>query len=563
MTSRQSEDPTTPSKRPESVVDDGTDSRAVQSRPLSKRPKQTETDTLATADGHKENQTHSATKANGSVREENHSDPDDDHIDNDDGKRWPTAMAALYVFEGIQYPTYQAMVNAKRERNQRVLEQSGLLQAAQSARAVTNNNKTSTSHVASQAGLQPNGRTRSHSQGEQPSLERRKSKRIAGIQSDGIYVEQERAGRVLVANTTTITTNDSNNTANTAPTAGANPRGDRGTFKGRINHGDDISLAEAVTLIGPKWFQQDQSITEALEFVKSKLQPLAWPDRGVETDRHAHSTKTKTSPKSVLLESTLSPNPQNNNADRILDNHPRLWQKRVDALAVDQVAKVVPDRIYSVATHPATNRLIVAAGDKNGYVGLWHVASPAGDDTTTTHTVENDNPNLALRDVTQHKPPDSVPDKNQGVYLFKYHSASVSCLEWTHNTLFSSSYDGTVRVFDIASERFIQSFATLDDSEQYRKELGYAIDEGGKFWTQYACLDPRTATEQCFFLATSFGTALHVDLRVGKKGAITFHEEWSEKKINTLRYVPQQTANFGWVQVWTQLARPSFFVAHF
>jgi len=48
------------------------------------------------------------------------------------------------------------------------------------------------------------------------------------------------------------------------------------------------------------------------------------------------------------------------------------------------------------------------------------------------------------------------------------------------------------------------------------------------------CPDPRNASDQCFFMSTSYGTAMHVDLRVGN-GKLTFHEDLSEKKINTLR----------------------------
>jgi hypothetical protein len=34
----------------------------------------------------------------------------------------------------------------------------------------------------------------------------------------------------------------------------------------------------------------------------------------------------------------------------------------------DRVAKVTPDRIYSLAIHPNVDRLIVGVGDKSGHV---------------------------------------------------------------------------------------------------------------------------------------------------------------------------------------------------
>lgn len=35
------------------------------------------------------------------------------------------------------------------------------------------------------------------------------------------------------------------------------------------------------------------------------------------------------------------------------------------------VAKVVPERIFSVAIHPTENTVLLAAGDKWGKIGLW------------------------------------------------------------------------------------------------------------------------------------------------------------------------------------------------
>ena len=37
----------------------------------------------------------------------------------------------------------------------------------------------------------------------------------------------------------------------------------------------------------------------------------------------------------------------------------------------DRVAKLVPNRILSLAIHPSEDRVLVAAGGKWGKVGLW------------------------------------------------------------------------------------------------------------------------------------------------------------------------------------------------
>ena len=40
-----------------------------------------------------------------------------------------------------------------------------------------------------------------------------------------------------------------------------------------------------------------------------------------------------------------------------------------------RVAKVVPERTFSVAIHPTAEKVLVATGDKWGHLGLWDVVS--------------------------------------------------------------------------------------------------------------------------------------------------------------------------------------------
>ena len=40
-----------------------------------------------------------------------------------------------------------------------------------------------------------------------------------------------------------------------------------------------------------------------------------------------------------------------------------------------RVAKVVPNRIFSVAIHPSESKVLVVAGDKWGKIGFWDVVS--------------------------------------------------------------------------------------------------------------------------------------------------------------------------------------------
>jgi hypothetical protein len=406
-------------------------------------------------------------------------DDDDDHYLSDhdeDGAKSKSNIddeAAVFLFDGVEYATYQEMVNAKRKRNQEVLINSGLLESAATMKTAVSKAKPQAHGIKKRKKSEPE---------DVANVQRRKSNRQAGIQSDGLFVEEERNGRFAVASNGTVA----------VPTSDGAEGEEREPdfYRDRINDGSSLSLEEVVELTGSKWAKEN-SVAEAQDFVRGTLSKLI----SVRKDELLQpEVKKSKSPRSVTSIAVSS--------DDILSNVKEMTFKEETV-----VAKVVPDRIYAIAAHPSADQLIVAAGDKKGYVGIWNVDSRAKDD-----------------------------DSNDGVNLFRFHTGSANCLEWTAsgNALFSASYDGTVRLFDVASESFEQVFATYDSQDRFKNEPGYGLDTGYKYWTQYGCLDHRNS-EKCFFLSTSRGTAMHVDMR--SRGGITFHEELSEKKINTLRYV--------------------------
>lgn len=113
----------------------------------------------------------------------------------------------------------------------------------------------------------------------------------------------------------------------------------------------------------------------------------------------------------------------------------RLKKLRITA---DQVAKVTPNRIFSLTVHPTERKLLIAAGEKWGGVGIWD----ANDFTSETH----------------------------GVHLFSPHSRPVNCLTFdkandTH--LISTSYDGTIRSFDLEKQMSILRYGLDDDDNGY------------------------------------------------------------------------------------------------
>jgi WD40 repeat protein len=376
-----------------------------------------------------------------------------------------SVVKTSYDFNGVNYSSYLEMVNAKRQRNQEVLEQSGLLTLVQQRRSA----------VMVTAPKRTASATRNGLRAQRPEVSkrpRRTSSRLQGVAADGRYVEDERAGKVTVRGVDTA-----------AEEAAPSKIPEESTYRRRFQDGAPISIHEAMEHAGTKWMTE-HSVRHAESFLRSTL---------VGTEEIAPNTAPESSAKHPI-EMALWDGLECNDADR-------------------NVAKVCPDRIYSMAVHPSCRDLIVCAGDKSGHVGIWQTAAEG-----------------------------SSEEEQERVHLFRPHSGAVCALQWTAasssscSNLLSASYDGTIRLLDVEQEKFLPIFATYSDEAQCRDRPGYGLgQQGHKFWTQYICLDPRWNHQDCFFLSTSIGTAMHIDLRI--KEPVTFHETLSEKKINTLRSV--------------------------
>jgi WD40 repeat protein len=364
----------------------------------------------------------------------------------------PARVAAtVHYCDGIAYPTYQEMVQAKRRRNQQHLQDSGLLDAVQIVKDEHYKLKKRKVVVTPNFKKQP------------PAIElpRRQSSRLQGIPSDG-----------------------------------QSDRTDMSQFyANRINDGAPLTLEQVAVGAtkdgGDDSKHEDSELNALTRLVRHVLQPYS-------EEQRLDSKMRATSSSATAVMQTLVSNAHN-----------------------ATVAKVCPDRIYSLAVHPSRHHLLVCAGDKSGHIGLWSSV-----DQEANTTVDN------AVDASSH---------SSTVYLVRPHQSVVSCLQWTPTTgcLFSSSYDGTVRWFHAATEQFEEIFATYDTDPLHESKLGYGLEDTSRtnhrsFWVQYACLDSRSANEKCLFACTSIGTAMHVDLRSPQR--ITFHDQLSEKKINTLRY---------------------------
>lgn len=140
------------------------------------------------------------------------------------------------------------------------------------------------------------------------------------------------------------------------------------------------------------------------------------------------------------------------------------------SITPERVAKVVPDRIFSLAVHPGSEKVLVAVGGKWGGVGLWDALDAAG--------------------------------PQNGVHLYVPHRRPVNCLTWDQFNpcqLISTSYDGTSRIFDLEK----QQHRLLYGDEDF-------LDAGG-YTTAHSQIDAHT------FLVTKGKTGMVgvVDTRKG------------------------------------------------
>jgi len=376
-----------------------------------------------------------------------------------------------FIFNGKAYLSYQEMVDAKRQRNQDMLASSGLLEAKA---AIDNAALAQKAAKAASRGLK-------RSKAPREPLPRRKSSRLQGVPSDGIYVESELvAGKVVVGG---------------GLYTPAESEEESKFFNNRVNDGSDLTVSEAVELCGSKWNKEGTTVAAAEEFMQHLVDIT--------------KTYSTTSPRKG------SPNSVRNVPGKSITSE--TLQSNLNALSLEDpdtcVAKVTPERIYSVACHPNPNHIIACAGDKQGHVGIWNV------DQYGVEAKQEDE------------------SSSDGVHLFKPFNGAVSSLTWNQSgaSLLAASYDGSVRSFDVEKQVFKEVFATYSDDDIYKDKIGYGLDRGYKSWVQNLELDRRFGSE-CFFLSTSEGSVMHVDLR--SKGKVTFDQTLSERKINTVSLHP-------------------------
>ncbi|APA13418.1 hypothetical protein sscle_11g081880 [Sclerotinia sclerotiorum 1980 UF-70] len=104
--------------------------------------------------------------------------------------------------------------------------------------------------------------------------------------------------------------------------------------------------------------------------------------------------------------------------------------------------KITPERIYALGFHPTVDKPLIFAGDKLGNVGLFD-ASQGG-------------PEVKMEDDE-----DDQDTAEPAITAFKIHSRSISSFVFgaDGNTLYSASYDSSVRKLDLQKGVAVEAFA--------------------------------------------------------------------------------------------------------
>jgi len=166
-------------------------------------------------------------------------------------------------------------------------------------------------------------------------------------------------------------------------------------------------------------------------------------------------------------------------------------------ISEERVAKVVPDRIFSLAIHPTQSKVLVAAGGKWGALGFWDVK----DNESKTH----------------------------GVQVVKHHSRPINCMTYDtfdSSKLVTTSYDGTCRIFDI---------------NEKKSSVVYGIPEDDSSYTTYHAQVDR----DCFLITLGkTGIVGMVDRRVSHLKPVTNYKIYDKCSPKVVSVHPTQTNLF-------------------
>ncbi|KAM0234262.1 hypothetical protein ACHAPO_006649 [Fusarium lateritium] len=110
--------------------------------------------------------------------------------------------------------------------------------------------------------------------------------------------------------------------------------------------------------------------------------------------------------------------------------------------------KITPQRVYALGFHPSEDKPLVFAGDKEGNLGIF-------DASQTAPEIDEEDDDAVI--------PDPV------ISAFKTHSRTISSIVFPYsdaNSVYTSSYDSSIRKLDLNKETSVQVWAPSDPDDE-------------------------------------------------------------------------------------------------
>ncbi len=177
----------------------------------------------------------------------------------------------------------------------------------------------------------------------------------------------------------------------------------------------------------------------------------------------------------------------------------------MNRMQLRSVSKVTPARIYSALFHPTTDKDLIFLGDKEGGIGVW-------DASAETDEAED------------------VMPAGKAWTLRAHGKSPVTCLKIdpvSSNTLYSASYDATVRYLDLESSTSHEIWAENDETLLSIFDVLAPETHASSFTpTPAPGLDARS-----LWIADHRGGLIHLDLREQKVKSKARRWQVCEKKV--------------------------------
>jgi len=249
--------------------------------------------------------------------------------------------------------------------------------------------------------------------------------------------------------------------------------------RNRLNDGEDIGIFAGVE---PKKDGDEEEVDDAV------LESVERDKDGIRNIQASMQSSGQASTKSPKRGGSSKSKSKSNSMVNIANCRPVMLD--------DNVEKLTNQRILSITPHPTLP--IVAVGDKVGSVGIWDASRP-GEQSAFFELA------------------------NRPIHSLSFNKGG--------DKLFTSSTDGTVRIWDAHTSTFSLLFQTFDSSPEYAASPGFGVEEDDRFFSTFTVLK----NDVELLMGSSLGSMAHYDTRAKR---VTFDLALSAKKLNTISVHP-------------------------